>query len=151
MTTVAATPLHPLLARLFAEFGYTELTPENFEAFAVQPGNTLLFFAADPVRVGETPDVAVILPELARAFSGRFRVGVLLPAAASELQSRYGFRRWPALVLLRGGGYVGAIEGLRDWQAYVDELATLLEAPTRRAPSIGIAVQSAGAAHSDCH
>lgn len=143
MSTAAANPLHPLLARLFAEFGYAEVTPENFETFAAHPGNALLFFAEDPARVRETPDLAVILPELAHAFCGEFRVGVLLPAAANALQPRYGFRRWPALVLLRNGEYVGTIEGLREWQAYVDELKTLLAAPTRRTPSIGIAVNPA--------
>ena len=57
-----------------------------------------------------------------------------------DLAVRYGFRRWPALVLLRGGAYVGAIDGLRTWDDYTNELARLLAAPVTRPPSVGIAV-----------
>ena len=59
----------------------------------------MLVFTEDPLRIRETLDLAVIVPELARSFAGRFRVGVLLPEAARALQPRYGFRRWPALVM----------------------------------------------------
>ena len=75
----------------------------------------------------------MIVPELARAFAGRFRIGVLPPAAARAVAPRYGFRRWPALVLLRDGGYVGAIDGLRDWDDYLAETRRLLESPIRAA------------------
>jgi hydrogenase-1 operon protein HyaE len=54
-------------------------------------------------------------------------VGVLLPAVANAVAPRYGVRRWPALVLLRGGQYVGAIEGIRDWDEYRFQVARLLE------------------------
>ena len=70
----------------------------------------------------------MIAPELARAFPGRFAVGVLLPPASRAHQPRFGFRIWPAIVMLADGKYVGAIEGLRNWDEYVAELAELLEA-----------------------
>jgi hydrogenase-1 operon protein HyaE len=91
----------------------------------------------------------VIAPELVRAFPGRFRAAVLMPAAARAVAVRYGFRRWPALVLLSGGGYVGTIDGLRNWDEYVNELARLLAAPVTRPPSIGVAV--AGGSAAGCH
>jgi hydrogenase-1 operon protein HyaE len=50
-------------------------------------------------------------------------------------------RRWPALLLLRAGGYVGAIEGLRDWDDYLASIGALLEAPVTRPPGIGVAVR----------
>ena len=59
---------------------------------------------------------------------------------ARKFAVRYGFRRWPAIVLLRDGRYVGAVDGLREWGEYVAEVARLLDAPSARAPSIGIAV-----------
>jgi hydrogenase-1 operon protein HyaE len=126
---------HPLLDRLFAEFGYSALQPEGFEAFAARPGHTLLFFVADPERVRETLDLAVILPELAAAFPGRFAVGVLLPAVANPIALRYGVRRWPALVMLRDGQYVGAIESVRDWDDYVRLVAGLLAAEPTAPPT----------------
>ena len=45
----------------------------------------MLVFTEDPLRVRETLDIAVIVPELMRAFPGRFRVGVLLPEAARHV------------------------------------------------------------------
>jgi hydrogenase-1 operon protein HyaE len=46
--------------------------------------------------------------------------------------------------MLADGKYVGAIDGLRNWQEYLDELGALLAAPPTRAPSIGIAVAGEG-------
>ncbi len=145
-----AAGLHPLVAQLTSRHGFTEVTAANIDAFAHAPGHALLLFTEDPVRYRETLDLAVILPEIARAFPQRFAVGVLFPEAARALAVRYGFRRWPALVLLKDGGYVGAIDGLRNWDEYLLEMARLLEAPVTRAPSVGIAVTGPGAAASGC-
>ncbi|HEX9180721.1 MAG TPA: hydrogenase-1 expression HyaE [Burkholderiales bacterium] len=141
---------HPLFRRLAESGVCPEVAAETFEGFIAQPGNTLLFFAEEPAKYREALDLAVILPELAQAFSGRFRAGLLMPETARALQPRYGFNKWPALVMLRGGEYVGAVAGLRDWSNYVSEIGALLEAPASRPPSVGIAVKhSGGDAH--CH
>lgn len=154
MQAPAAAPraLHPLLARLVETTSAAVLEPDGFDAWANAPGPALLVFTEDPVLYRETLDLAVIVPELAQAFPGRFRTGVLLPVAARAVAPRYGFRRWPALVLLKDGRYVGAIDGLREWQSFVDELAALLAAEPTRPPSIGIAVAAAGEpAGRGCH
>ena len=137
---------HPLLDRMLGEPGFAEVPESGFDLFRRRPGHTLLFFSEDPVRYRETLDLAVVLPELARAFAGRFAVGVLLPVAARAIAPRYGVRRWPALVLLRDGEYVGAIEGIRDWNDYRRDLGRMLAAPSVRAPSIGIVVKAEGPA-----
>jgi len=139
--------LHPLIVQLFTRHGFTAVTVDTVEAFVAAPGHALLVFTDDPLRVKETLDLAVIVPELARAFSGRFRVGVLLPEAARQVHPRYGFRRWPAFVVLRDGAYVGAVDGLRNWDEYLDSVAQLLDALPVRPPTIGIAVTAAGARH----
>lgn len=144
------TTLHPLVERLFTTHGYTNVDATGLDAFAAAPGHAVLFFSEDPVLYRETLDLCVILPEIASAFAGRLRIGVLLPAVARAVAPRYGFRRWPALVVLRDGGYVGAIDGLRDWDDYLAETARLLESPIARPPSIGIAVRAAGDAPT-CH
>ena len=61
---------HPLIQRLFDDWGYPEVTLETHQAFISQPGITVLFFAGDPNRFRDTTDVAVVLPELVKAFSG---------------------------------------------------------------------------------
>lgn len=143
-----AAPLHPLFAQLATRHGFTELTAESFDEWIAAPGNALVAFVEEPAKIKESLDLAVIAPELARAFPGALRTAVLMPPAARALAVRYGLRRWPALVVLRDGGYLGAIEGLRNWNEYVDELARLFAAPVTRPPSIGVAV--AGAAAPGC-
>lgn len=135
---------YPLIDALFARHGYAEVTPETLEAFTRRPGHVLLLFLEDPVRYKETLDLAVIVPEIHRACGGAFAVGVLLPEAARVVHPRYGFRRWPAFVVLKDGEYVGAVDGLRNWDDYGTEVARLLAAAPSRPPSIGIAVRAAG-------
>lgn len=140
---------YPLIAQLFTRHGFTDVRAANFDAFARRPGRTLLLFLDDPVRNKETLDFAVIVPEIARAFAPRLAVGVLLPEAARAYCVRYGFRRWPAIVILADGDYVGAVDGLRNWDEYVTEVARLLTAAPTRAPSVGIEVKGDGAG--SCH
>jgi hydrogenase-1 operon protein HyaE len=134
---------YPVIDRLFARHGYADLRESDFAAFAQRCGAAMLVFIEDPGRFKETLDLAVIVPEIARAFPGRFAIGVLLPEAARAAAPRYGVRRWPALVLLRDGEYVGAVEGLRNWDEYLTEVGRLLEGAAVRPPGVGIAVKTA--------
>lgn len=139
-----ATGLHPLLEQLVSRHGFVAVDAESLDDFIHAAGHAMLVFTEDPVRYKETLDLAVIAPELVRAFPGVFRAGVLLPEAARAIAVRYGFRRWPALVVLDGGGYVGAIDGLRNWDEYLHDVALLATAPVTRPPSVGIAVRGPG-------
>ena len=146
-----ATALHPLLLRLVRETGAAVLDAESLDAWANQPGAAMLVFVEDPERIKETLDLAVIVPELHASRARAFRVALLPPVPARALAPRYGFARWPAFVMLRDGRYVGAVDGIRDWGTYLDELDRLLAAPPTRPPGIGIAVTAAGqAASSTC-
>jgi len=141
---------YPLVEQLFSRHGCTAVEPDGIDAFLARPGHALLVFTEDPMRFKETLDLAVIVPQLQRAFPGRFVVGVLLPEAARKLQARYGFNRWPALVMLKDGQYVGVIEGLRNWDEYVSEVQALLSAAPTRPPTVGIPVRGAGGAAGGC-
>ena len=150
--SVDADPLaYPLIAQLFTKHGFTRVDSDDFAAFTERSGDALLLFLEDPIRYRETLDLAVIAPQLARAFPGRFAVGVLLPESARREAVRYGFRRWPALVMLRDGKYVGAIDGLRNWDEYVGEMGALLAAAPSRPPSVGIAVSGGATPAGGCH
>jgi hydrogenase-1 operon protein HyaE len=147
-----AVDLHPLLLRLVRETGATVLTAEDYDAWALQPGPSMVVFAEDPERYKETLDLAVIVPELHATGGRRFRVGLLPPAASRAVAPRYGFARWPAFVMLRDGHYLGAVDGIRDWDVYTDELLRLLAAAPSRPPGVGIAVKAAGAPDAPaCH
>jgi hydrogenase-1 operon protein HyaE len=153
MNATAAEPaLHPLLARLVTETGASVLDTDAFDAWATQPGVAMAVFAEDPVRYKETLDLAVIVPELHATAGRQFRVALLTPAASRALASRYGFARWPAFVMLRNGKYLGAVDGIRDWDVYVEELLRLMAAEPTRPPSVGIPVKPAGSdGDSSCH
>ena len=152
MAPAATAALHPLLTRLVQETAAAVLGPEAFDTWAAQPGAAMVVFAEDPDRYKETLDMAVIVPELHAARAGKFRVALLPPAASRALAPRYGFARWPAFVMLRDGRYVGAVDGIRDWDVYIAELDRLLAAEPTRPPTVGIPVMAAGApASPHCH
>ncbi len=119
---------------------------QDLAAFLAAPGEALLFFPERVAQVPESWDVAVILPEVLKALPG-LGARVLPPAAGKPLQARFGFRRWPAVVMLRDGQYVGAVEGMLDWAPFQQALADLRARPAGRAP---IALQPASSP-SSCH
>jgi hydrogenase-1 operon protein HyaE len=137
---------------LQSRHGFRALDAEAFDAFVAQPGTSLVLFAEDPAKVPETWDLTVILPDLVASLAEAPRVGMLAPAAARTLATRYGIRLWPALLVLRDGAYLGAVEGLQDWSAYMRRLPEILAAAPSRPPSIGIPVaNSSGPAAATCH
>lgn len=142
---------HPLIERLLTTHGYPLLDTGTLAAALIDhaPAATVLFCTEDPHRFDETLDVAVVLPELARAFDGRLRPAVIARGIEKAVQSRYGFRTWPALVFVRPEGWLGTIEGVRNWDDFLRETAAILASAPRRAPGIGIPV--AGTTDAACH
>ncbi len=132
----------PLIQRLFDEYGYPEIQVANLQDFIKGPGVFVLFFTGDPNQNRETNDVAVVLPELVSAFDGKLRPGVVSRSAEKELQARYGFRRWPALVFVQEDGYLGAITGMQNWEDYLRKVEALLKAEPREPPGFGVPVAS---------
>jgi hydrogenase-1 operon protein HyaE len=54
--------------------------------------------------------------------------------------------------MLRDGHYLGAVDGIRDWDVYAAELTRLLGAEPSRPPTVGIPVKAAGTAgEPGCH
>ncbi|WP_119286551.1 hydrogenase [Azohydromonas sediminis] len=143
--------LHPLLERLCRETRAVLLDTSGLDAWAAQPGVSMLVFAEEPARLKETLDIAVVVPELYGAFGRAFRVGLLLADDARAVAPRYGFARWPAFVMLRDGQYLGAVDGIRDWDVYVAEVERLLQSAPTRPPSVGIRVTAAGGSAAGCH
>jgi hydrogenase-1 operon protein HyaE len=137
-----------LLDKLVATRQISDLDTESFQAFMDAPGNSVVLLVTEPDKVPESWDLAVIFPDLLAAAGATLRAGVLRPARTAALQGRFAVNRLPALLFLRDGGFVGVVEGLRDWSEYVVECRAMLEMPVSRIPGIGIAV---AAASSGCH
>ena len=142
MIAIATPAEPPLVTRLVNECGAQRLEEGTFDAFLAQPGESALFFTEDPIRFREVLDVAVILPELRAGCSRPFRIGVLPPPLANAKAATYGVRRWPAIVFLRSGEWLGNVEGLRDWNDYVAAANELLEGEARPLPPKVIPVAS---------
>lgn len=136
---------HPLIERLLVDLGYPTIDLENHDEFVARPGMNVLFFPGDPNTVRDATDVAVVLPELVAAFDGAFEPGVVTDTfgAGKALKMRYGFREYPSLVFVRGGGYVGTISRVQDWVDYLNRINELLAAAPRRAPGFSIPVVGA--------
>ena len=150
-TPTAASALAGFIDRLVEQHGFTRINAADIDGFAAAEGDSIVLLTYDPVRVPETLDVIVVLPEVIKAHAGRIRCAVLDPEESQLAKARFGITRWPAMVFQRAGQYVGAIEGMRDWSEFVDEVAAMLVKPAGRAPSIGIPVASASATASGCH
>ncbi len=140
---------HPLVARLIEASDRPAIDVDGLAAFLNEPGMHVLFCGGDPTQYPECLDVAVVLPELARHFAGRFAYAVAAPELEPALRAGYGIQHWPNLLGLRDGEYVGVVSGMQDWSVYIERIAALLDAPASRPPSIGIAVAGPSPAH--CH
>jgi hydrogenase-1 operon protein HyaE len=138
-----------LLDKLVAKHGISALDHEAFQAFINESGNGVALLTEEPDTAPESWDMAVIFPELLAAIGTQLRASVVRPESAKILQTRFGLGRLPALLFVRDGGYVGAIEGIRDWAEFAGEFAEMLQKPISRAPSVGIAVTAVSS--STCH
>ncbi len=138
-----------LLDRLVGKNGISDLDQVGFQDFMDGPGLGVVLLTDDPDKAAENWDTAVIFPELLAVTGNDRRAALMRPEHARSLLTRFGIGRLPALLLLRDGSYVGAIEGLHDWYDYVEEYARMLQKPASRAPSIGVSVSAASS--SSCH
>jgi hydrogenase-1 operon protein HyaE len=88
-----------------------------------------------------------VLPDILRASAEPIRVGLLDPAAARTLAARYGVFRWPSLVFLRDGAYLGALERMRDWGEYLEEIPRILARPASQPPTSPTAAPDSSITH----
>ena len=130
---------HPLLERLTTTLGYPLLEAADFDRRVQAQPWSLLFFSEDPARFAESLDVAVILPELARAFP-QLSPALIGRASERSLQQRYGFSVWPTLVFLRDGRYLGSLSRVLNWREYLEQIPQILarEPQEQRLPVLSL-------------
>lgn len=128
----------PLIDQLTTTHGYPLVTPDSLENFLERETTLALFLTGDPRRYPESNDVAVILPELARAFPARFKPAVVDRRLEALFKARYDIAAWPCLLFLRDGRFLGRISRVRDWSDYLERIAAVLDGHARRNPGVGI-------------
>ena len=133
----------PQIRRLTERHHFPVLNENSLDDFAATQEHLVLFFSEDPVKFPESNDVAMVLPELVKAFDSRLTAALIDLEAQHTLQSRYGFNQWPALVFLRRGEYLGAITQIQNWEDYLRETERLLQAEPIAAPGFAIPVVTA--------
>jgi hydrogenase-1 operon protein HyaE len=116
----------PLIDALTAKHGFAQVNEETVDAFLAVHEEAVLFFPGDFERLVESTDVAVILPEILKALGGRLAAAIVERQAERALQRRYRFNAFPALVFLRGAGYLGAITKVLNWPEYLSEIPRIL-------------------------
>lgn len=118
--------LHPLVARLVDQRGFAYLDAED--AGALPAGDALLFLPAHGKGHLETPDIAVVLPELVAALSvaGGAVAG---PDYEKHLRAELGGIALPAIVVMRDGRPAGSLSRMRDWDEFIERLSALIKAP----------------------
>lgn len=138
-----------LLARLADKHQIKSLEPADFAEAIKASGLHVILLTEDPAKVPESWDMAVVFPDLIAGMmkSEPIHASLLSPAASASIAPQYSVRRMPAMLFMRDGGYVGALEGLRDWSEFVVICKEMLQKPISRAP-IGIVVN---AASTSCH
>lgn len=147
--TIAEDAFAPLFARLVAREGIVRIDDDDaFRTFAAR-GDTVTLLTDVPLRCPEAWDLAVVFPELLRCFPGRLRAAFADPAVSVGIVARCAITRLPALLFQRDGGYVGVLEGMRDWQGFAAAFGRMLEQPVTRTPGVGIPVRPAQS--SSCH
>lgn len=115
-----------LLEGVIEREGYAVVDHEGLDAFASDHDHVALFFAGDADRLMESNDVAVVLPELHKAFERVFTPAVVARESERPLQRKYRFNAYPAIVFLKDGRYQGAIQKVQDWDDYLREVSAIL-------------------------
>jgi len=122
--------LHPLVRRLLTERAYPYLDTAE-EAAGLDGRDHLVFLPAHGKAHLESPDIAVVLPELVKALGGAERIGGAVAGPQAEAAYRDALNlALPAIVVVRGGVPLGAISRMRDWDEYLDRLGALIAAPS---------------------
>jgi len=127
-----------LIQRMLEIHGYPVVDEESLEPFLAAHGEVVLFFVEDPRQFPESDDVAMILPELVKAFGGRFQAALVDRKAEQALQQRFGFTTWPSLVFLRNGRYLGVVSRVRNWDDYLRLIREILASEPAVDPGIGV-------------
>ncbi|MAS07851.1 MAG: hydrogenase-1 expression HyaE [Ahrensia sp.] len=116
----------PLLQSIIDREGLTVVSDDALEAVTSELPFAMLFVAGDADRIAESNDVAVVLPELARALGDAVTPLVADRASERDIQRRYRFNAFPALIFLRNGEYLGVIQRIQDWTDYLRDIPEIL-------------------------
>ena len=116
----------PLIEALVQRHGFALVDTQTLDGFLAASEHSVLFFPGDAERLVESNDVAVILPEILKAFGSRLKGALVVKASERQLQRRFLFNAFPSMVFMRRGGYLGVLSRVLDWSDYMSEIPAIL-------------------------
>ncbi|MCI4664576.1 MAG: hypothetical protein MRY74_07625 [Neomegalonema sp.] len=125
----------PLLQSIIEREGFDVIDASGLDGFTAAHDYVALFFSGDADRLMESNDVAVVLPELHKAFDRVFTPAIVNRESERELQRKYRFNAYPAIVFLKDGEYQGVLQNVLDWDDYLREVSAILVSPTSAPPA----------------
>ncbi len=129
-----------LIRVMIEKHAYPVLGEDSIDEFLHSRDDAVLCFSGNPHQFPESNDLAVVLPELIKAFAGRLQAALISQESQNRLRRRCGFGAWPALVFLRRGEYLGAITRLQNGEDYLREIRRILDSEPVKAPGFKIPV-----------
>lgn len=139
----------PLLASIIERHDFPVCGHDAIVTAVAEQDFSVLLFAGDADRLMESDDVAVIFPELVKAFRGRLVPVIVARESERVLQRKYRFGALPSLVFLRRGEYLGAISRVRDWGDYIREISEILAREPSEPPPFKLPERASFGKHDD--
>lgn len=131
-----------LINRLIAQHQYAVVTEDNFQQTINALPFALVLLTGNPKDYPEANDVMVILPELEKAFAGRFSIVVVDERYERAFGQKIGVTQWPTCVFFKQGQYLDQIARMQDWSECMKAIPLILNKTPGYAPSIGIPVMT---------
>ena len=119
----------PLMEQIIERENFRIVDENDYKDFCKEHDIAVIMVAGDYVRIGAVNDVAVILPELVKAYQGRFTPCIARRKSEAYFQATYKFVLLPTLVFFRDGLKIGAISGVLDWTDYLAQINAILAMP----------------------
>jgi Thioredoxin domain-containing protein len=114
------------LIETLAEHPATEIVRRNGLAdFLSRHPRAMLFFTGDVATHPEALDVAIVVRELLRQYSGRLALGLVDRRDETAVMARTGVVVLPAVAFVSDGKPVDVVARMRDWSAYAQAVDKL--------------------------
>lgn len=107
-----------LIEQLAAQPASEVVRRSNLQDFLERHPRALLFFTGDLAQNGEGRDVAIVVRELLRQYSGRIALGLVDRRDETAVMTKTGVVVLPAVAFVADGRTVDVVARMRDWSAY---------------------------------
>jgi hydrogenase-1 operon protein HyaE len=115
---IPRTPPDALIDQLVAHPATEIVRRAGLQDFLGRHARALLFFTGDLAQNPEGRDVAIVVRELLRQYSGRIALGLVDRRDETTVMARTGVVVLPAVAFVADGRTVDVVARMRDWGAY---------------------------------